>query len=163
LRSGEGAAASDTAGSWGTRATIAAPASTAPDWWGGIPSPDGGTLLRMSFWVSALGPVLDAIDAAARENDLSLVVRGSAGAGLLYVTLPAGASAEAVARLVALVRAVIPSGRGSTVVLAAPEAARPALANAGGPAGVIPGLALMRAVKDQFDPGHRMAPGRFPP
>jgi hypothetical protein len=21
---------------------------------------------------------------------------------------------------------------------------------------------LMRAVKDQFDPGHRMAPGRFP-
>ena len=27
--------------------------------------------------------------------------------------------------------------------------------------GPVPGLPLMRAVKDQFDPGHRMAPGRF--
>jgi glycolate oxidase FAD binding subunit len=27
--------------------------------------------------------------------------------------------------------------------------------------GPVPGLSLMRAVKDQFDPGHRMAPGRF--
>ncbi|HEY2579805.1 MAG TPA: hypothetical protein VGI74_26130 [Streptosporangiaceae bacterium] len=27
--------------------------------------------------------------------------------------------------------------------------------------GPIPGAALMRSVKDQFDPGHRMAPGRF--
>ena len=25
----------------------------------------------------------------------------------------------------------------------------------------VPSLPLMRAVKDQFDPGHRMAPGRF--
>jgi glycolate oxidase FAD binding subunit len=27
--------------------------------------------------------------------------------------------------------------------------------------GPVTGLPLMRAVKDQFDPGHRMAPGRF--
>jgi glycolate oxidase FAD binding subunit len=27
--------------------------------------------------------------------------------------------------------------------------------------GPVPGAALMRSVKDQFDPGHRMAPGRF--
>jgi glycolate oxidase FAD binding subunit len=27
--------------------------------------------------------------------------------------------------------------------------------------GPVPALTLMRAVKDQFDPGHRMAPGRF--
>jgi len=32
----------------------------------------------------------------------------------------------------------------------------------GGMNAAVPGLALMRAVKDQFDPGHRMAPGRFP-
>jgi glycolate oxidase FAD binding subunit len=25
----------------------------------------------------------------------------------------------------------------------------------------VPSLSLMQAVKDQFDPGHRMAPGRF--
>ena len=52
-------------------------------------------------------------------------------------------------------------------MLAAPQAVRGALAGAEGLtgteglAGVVPGLALMRAVKDQFDPGHRMAPGRF--
>jgi glycolate oxidase FAD binding subunit len=39
---------------------------------------------------------------------------------------------------------------------------REALASGGGMAGGVPALALMRAVKDQFDPGHRMAPGRFP-
>jgi glycolate oxidase FAD binding subunit len=27
--------------------------------------------------------------------------------------------------------------------------------------GPVPSLGLMRAVKDQFDPEHRMAPGRF--
>jgi glycolate oxidase FAD binding subunit len=27
--------------------------------------------------------------------------------------------------------------------------------------GTVPGAALMHAVKDQFDPGHRMFPGRL--
>jgi glycolate oxidase FAD binding subunit len=186
LRSGKGASASDCAGSQGMDAEIPAPASTAPDWWGGIPSPDGGaghTLLRVSFWVSALGQVLDAVDAAARETGLRPAVRGPAGAGVLYVTLPpgqpqapgdwpgesttAGRAGETAARFVGLVRASIPAGRGAAVVLTAPEAVRaalgnPALGGAGGLAGDVPGRALMRAVKDQFDPGHRMAPGRFP-
>jgi FAD/FMN-containing dehydrogenase len=39
---------------------------------------------------------------------------------------------------------------------------RAALAGHGGMAGPVPGLGLMRAVKNQFDPGHRMSPGRFP-
>ncbi len=47
-------------------------------------------------------------------------------------------------------------------MLAAPAALRDELAGRGGMTGAVPGLALMRAVKDQFDPGHRMAPGRFP-
>ena len=47
-------------------------------------------------------------------------------------------------------------------MLAAPADVRAALATRGGMAGNVPGLSLMRAVKDQFDPGHRMAPGRFP-
>ena len=41
-------------------------------------------------------------------------------------------------------------------------AVQEALSGYGGMAGAVPSLALMRAVKDQFDPGHRMAPGRFP-
>ena len=45
----------------------------------------------------------------------------------------------------------------SAVVVDAPAGARE-LMDVWGP---VPSLPLMRAVKDQFDPGHRMAPGRF--
>src|SRR5207237_455912 len=45
----------------------------------------------------------------------------------------------------------------SAVVVHAPPRARE-LMDLWGP---VPSLSLMRAVKDQFDPGHRMAPGRF--
>jgi glycolate oxidase FAD binding subunit len=45
----------------------------------------------------------------------------------------------------------------SAVVLHAPAQVRAAV-DLWGP---VPALGLMRAVKDQFDPGHRMAPGRF--
>ncbi|HUA42929.1 MAG TPA: FAD-binding oxidoreductase, partial [Streptosporangiaceae bacterium] len=51
----------------------------------------------------------------------------------------------------------LPPNRASAVVLHAPAAVRDAV-DVWGP---VPSLALMRAVKDQFDPGHRMAPGRF--
>ncbi|HYB49438.1 MAG TPA: hypothetical protein VED20_19120, partial [Streptosporangiaceae bacterium] len=47
--------------------------------------------------------------------------------------------------------------RGSVTVLAAPP---PVLAAAGA-YGAVPGASLMRAIKDQFDPGHRMFPGRM--
>jgi glycolate oxidase FAD binding subunit len=43
------------------------------------------------------------------------------------------------------------------VVLQAPAGVRDAV-DLWGP---VPGLGLMRAVKDRFDPEHRMAPGRF--
>jgi glycolate oxidase FAD binding subunit len=49
-----------------------------------------------------------------------------------------------------------PSG-GSAVVLRAPAGVR-AAADLWGP---VPALGLMRAIKDQFDPEHRLAPGRF--
>jgi len=49
------------------------------------------------------------------------------------------------------------SARGSAVVLHAPARVRDAV-DVWGP---VPSLGLMRAVKDQFDPGHTMAPGRF--
>ena len=59
-------------------------------------------------------------------------------------------------------RGALAGERGAVAVLAAPAAVRDELAGRGGMTGAVPGLALMRAVKDQFDPGHRMAPGRFP-
>ena len=45
----------------------------------------------------------------------------------------------------------------SAVVVHAPPGVRDLV----DPWGPVPSLPLMRAVKDQFDPGHRMAPGRF--
>ena len=137
---------------------------TAPPWWPGPPAlsaaPDE-TLVRVSFWVSALGQVLDAIDAAARETGIAPSIAGSAGAGVLYVSCPPGEPAACAAFTGAL-RGTLDHARGGVAVLAAPAEVRAALAGRGGMAGSVPSLSLMRAVKDQFDPGHRMSPGRFP-
>jgi glycolate oxidase FAD binding subunit len=162
----------------------------APAWWPGAPQAGPGeTLIRVSFWVSALARALDAIEAAAAKSGVSPVIEGSAGAGVLYVRVrpggPSGliaqtsasdaaesasgpergrdvARAGGVAEFVAAVRGAVAGERGAVAVLAAPAAAREELAGRGGMNGTVPGLALMRAVKDQFDPGRRLAPGRFP-
>ena len=136
-------------------------AADQPAWWPGAPRAGSGeTLIRVSFWVSALARVLDAIEAAAARADVSPVTEGSAGAGVLY--LRAAAPSVAVAEFVGTLRGAVAGERGAVAVLAAPPAVRDELAGRGGMTGAVPGLALMRAVKDQFDPGHRMAPGRFP-
>jgi glycolate oxidase FAD binding subunit len=182
--------------------------ASAPPWWPGPPETgDGTTLVQVSFWVSALARVLDAIDAAARGCGVSPGVAGSAGAGVLYLRLgsdgadsgsaapsaadPPGGMGGArgdggreppmreasppyggslggppprgdTARFVDALRSGLARERGGVVVLSASAAVREAFAGEGGMAGTVPALALMRAVKDQFDPGHRMAPGRFP-
>jgi glycolate oxidase FAD binding subunit len=143
-----------------------------PGWWPGAPQAGAGqTLVRVSFWVSALGRVLDAIDAAAATSGVSPAISGSAGAGVLYALVPgatdagvadAGVADAAAADFAGTLRAAIAGERCGVAVLAAPAAVRDGLAGHGGMNGTVPGLALMRAVKDQFDPGHRMAPGRFP-
>jgi glycolate oxidase FAD binding subunit len=146
-------------------ADLLGPAETSlepPPWWRGSPEAEGGTLIRVSCWVSALPAVLDAVDAAARDAGVSVVVAGPAGAGVLYLRIDPDVAAETAAGFVRALRAALSGERGGVVVLAAPGAVREALASCGGMAGAVPALALMRAVKDQFDPGHRMAPGRFP-
>jgi glycolate oxidase FAD binding subunit len=138
-------------------------AEAAPPWWPGPPAgADGETLVRVSFWVSALRRMLDTIDTAAGDARLSPAVAGSAGAGVLYLRFAADAPADRIAGFAGALRDSLDQGRGGVVVLAAPADVRVALAVSGGMAGHVPGLSLMRAVKDQFDPGHRMSPGRFP-
>ncbi|MGH3212209.1 MAG: FAD-binding protein, partial [Trebonia sp.] len=80
----------------------------------------------------------------------------------LYLRASAGERPGAVGEFIGSLRSVVAGERGSVVVLAAPAAVRAELSTRGGMNGTVPGLALMRAVKDQFDPGHRMSPGRFP-
>jgi glycolate oxidase FAD binding subunit len=142
-------------------------ADSAPAWWPGAPrARTGETLIRVSFWVAALARVLDAIEAAAARSGVSPAVEGSAGAGVLYVRFDTGSQdgsiAQTSAEFVAALREAVAGERGAVAVLAAPAPVRAELAARGGMNGTVPGLALMRAVKDQFDPGHRMSPGRFP-
>jgi glycolate oxidase FAD binding subunit len=134
----------------------------APPWWRGAPDAEDGTLIRVSCWVSALPTVLDAVDAAARDAGVSPTMAGSAGAGVLYLQVGPDVPAETSAGFVRALRATLARERGGVVVLATSAAVRESLAGYGGMAGAVPSLALMRAVKDQFDPGHQMAPGRFP-
>jgi glycolate oxidase FAD binding subunit len=126
-----------------------------PAWWGQLPAGGGSTVVRVSFWVSRLAEVLQAIMEAGDRPAIS----GSAGAGLLHTWLDPAVSHDAAARFVTALRERLEGSppRGSVAVLAAPE---PVL-SAVGIYGQVPGLELMRAVKDQFDPGHRMCPGRF--
>jgi glycolate oxidase FAD binding subunit len=101
--------------------------------------------------------VLDALASAGADAELRPVVSGPAGAGALYACLDPGTEDEQAARFVTALRSRLSGPRGNVVVLAAPPGvleAVPGYAN-------VPGAALMRAVKDQFDPGHRMFPGRY--
>jgi glycolate oxidase FAD binding subunit len=137
----------------------AAVAETAPARWGALP--DSVTVVRVSFWVSSLGPVLDAVAAAGAAAGVRPAVSGPAGAGALYACLDPGTSDADAARFVTLLRERVAGAlgsagpRGGVAVLTAPAAVFAAAAD-----WTIPGQDLMRAVRDQFDPDHRMFPGR---
>jgi len=146
-------------------ADLLGPAETSleqPPWWAVAPDAAGGTLIRVSCWVSALPKVLDAVEVAAADEGVSPAIAGPAGAGVLYLRVDPEVAANRSAGFVRALRAARSGERGGVVALTAPAAVREALAGYGGMAGTVPSLALMRAVKDQFDPGDRMAPGRFP-
>jgi len=133
-------------------------AETAPARWGHLPWP--ATVVRVSFWVSSVQSVLDALAEAGAGAGVRAAVSGPAGAGALYACLDPGTSDEDAIGFVAALRDLLrgPLGaRCAVTVLAAPP---PVLAACGDYA-QIPGFGLMRAVKDQFDPDHRMFPGRF--
>jgi len=124
------------------------------------------TLLRVAFWAGKLADVLSVIRAAADSAGLDPSVAGSAGAGVLEVVVGGEAAADTVAGFVAALRAslgalsagsVLPA-TASAVVVHAPPAVREAV-DMWGP---VQSLELMRAVKNQFDPELRMAPGRLP-
>jgi glycolate oxidase FAD binding subunit len=122
-----------------------------PDWWARQPWPDGGTGLKLTAPLSRIPALLASAGSAAGD----VAVRGSAGTGVLYAGLSAdpATTAGAVERL----RAAAIRAGGHAVVLTAPPEVR-AITDMWGP---VAGLALMRRVKDQFDPDHRFAPGRF--
>ncbi|MCZ2815803.1 FAD-binding oxidoreductase [Modestobacter sp. VKM Ac-2984] len=134
-------------------------AEAAPPGWGVLPWTDepGSTGLKLTCALSGLAPVLTAARRAAEDAGVALTVRGSGGAGVLYASLGADASVEAVADVVARTRAVCTEHGGALVVVDGPPAVKSAV-DVWGP---VPAIDLMRRVKEQFDPERRLAPGRF--
>ncbi|MDO9380003.1 MAG: FAD-binding oxidoreductase [Nocardioidaceae bacterium] len=112
---------------------------------------DRSTALKLAFCLSGLADVLAAASAAGAS------VRGSAGSGVLYAALPASKALDATSSAVTTLREACLRHGGSAVVVDAAAAVKQAV-DMWGP---VPALDLMRRVKDQFDPDHRLAPGRF--
>ncbi|MEV4642087.1 FAD-binding protein [Actinoplanes sp. NPDC049548] len=115
-----------------------------PPWWGTYPWPPDGVGMKLTARLSRVPDLLD--------TPPGTTVRGSAGTGVLYAHVT-GDVGGAVERL----RATAVRAGGHAVVLTAPGEVRRAV-DMWGP---VPGLELMRRVKDRFDPQHRFAPGRF--
>ncbi|SDQ42393.1 FAD-binding oxidoreductase [Quadrisphaera sp. DSM 44207] len=128
-----------------------------PQGWGRYPWAVGGTGLKLTSALSGLAAVLSAVQACAEGAGVRPAVRGSAGAGVLHAGLPPGTAPAAAAEVVARLRAACAEHGGACVVLEAPPEVEDAV-DAWGP---VPGLDLMRRVKEQFDPERRLAPGRF--
>ena len=86
-------------------------AETAPLRWGVLP--DSAIVVRVSFWVSALGPVLDALAAAGAAAGIRPAVSGPAGAGALYACLDPGTSDTDAVRFVTALRERVAASPGS--------------------------------------------------
>ncbi|MDL4771416.1 FAD-binding oxidoreductase [Actinomadura xylanilytica] len=119
-----------------------------PEGWGLYP--DGTTLLDVTAPPTSLTHLLTEIGADALTATWSAIGRG-------YVGLPAETAPDKAAAIIAGLREGLARHRGSAVVCYAPADVRAAI-DFWGP---VPAAKLMRQVKDQFDPGHRLSPGRF--
>ena len=128
-----------------------------PDWWGTLPAgSDRSVLVKATTELTGTGRLLDGVDRAAAAAGITAAVRGSGGVGVVHAALP-GTDPAAVAAFVKALRDAAPAWRGSVVVLAAPPPVRSEV-DSWGP---VPGLDLMRRVKERFDPDALLAPDRF--
>jgi glycolate oxidase FAD binding subunit len=120
-------------------------------WELGATGDERATALKLTFVLSGLADVLTA------AAEAGAVVRGSAGTGVVYAALPPGTGAETVRTSLDPLRRICAQHGGTVVVVDAPSAVKAGV----DVWGAVPALDLMRRVKDQFDPDHRLAPGRF--
>ncbi|MBA2442956.1 MAG: FAD-binding oxidoreductase [Rubrobacter sp.] len=116
-------------------------------------------VLKVSAYPAALSEVLDLVLGAAQRGGLWPRITGHAGSGVLFAGLSGGAE-EALVGAVEEVRGAVLRGYpgGSVVVHEAPLAVKQRV-EAWGPAG--DKGPLIRRVKERFDPGGTMNPGRF--
>jgi glycolate oxidase FAD binding subunit len=120
-----------------------------PSWWGALPGP---ATIRLTTPIDGVARVVT----AAQEAAIEVSARGSAG-GILHVGFADDRAAGDVARLLAACRRACAVEGGFATLLRAPVE----VASTVDVWGPVPGLDLMRHVKDTFDPGRRLSPGRF--
>lgn len=129
----------------------------APDWWGREPFAPGDVELRVTHEIGAVERLLAGVEAAEGASGLPVHLRGSVAVGSVLAGTGGDADPAAVQRLVAVLREHAPRFGGSVVVRDAPRPVKDAV-DVWGP---VQALELMRSVKHRFDPGSRLAPGRF--
>jgi len=123
---------------------------------------EAGVTLKASLLPSQVGEAFARGEAIASRHGLRAAVVSEAGTGVVRYRLrdeaggqePDRRMAEAALEL----REMAGGARGSLLVLDAPSAIKAAV-DVWGPVGQV--LALMRALKDQFDPTRTLNPGRF--
>lgn len=135
----------------GSSETAEPPAAGATYPWSTEAGAERDVALKLTHRIGGLREVLVAADQVGAS------VRGSAGAGALYAALPHATTPERAATALDTLRAACTAVGGSAVVLDAPGPVKQAL-DVWGP---VPAIDLMRRVKQEFDPGSRLAPGRF--
>ena len=118
---------------------------------------DEEVALKITAPPAELTGVLDSALGAAERRGVSPRITGHAGTGVTYVALSDG-DEEALVQVVEELREIWVRRGGSVVVRKAPLGVKQRL-DAWGPAGDY--LGLLRRVKDKFDPGGNLNPGRF--
>lgn len=113
--------------------------------------------IQISAPPAELTGVLDSVLGATERRGVSPRITGHAGTGTTYVAL-SGGDEEARVQVVEELREIWVRRGGSVVVRKAPPSTKSRL-EAWGPAGDY--LGLLRRVKDKFDPGGNLNPGRF--
>ena len=103
-----------------------------------------------------LASVLDSILDAAKRKDVTVSITGHAATGVTYAGL--SGDEDAIVEVVEEVRGIRVRGGGGLVVHSAPVSFKNKV-DVWGPAGDY--LGLTRRVKEKFDPGYTMNPGRF--
>lgn len=129
-------------------------APSPPPWWSRLPGP---VTFKLTSVLSGVPKLVAAASSLAGESGLPAQIGGSAGAGVLYLGVPDQAAHEQLGPLLAGLREAARACGGHATVLRAPPRLKASL-DVWGP---VPGLELMRRLKAEFDPGRRLAPGRF--
>ncbi|MGH4018442.1 MAG: FAD-binding oxidoreductase [Pseudonocardiaceae bacterium] len=126
----------------GTTATVI---EQPPDWWGRPPYPPQGPAATVTCEPTGLVDLLATAPGA---------LRGSAGVGVLVAGLTDG---DRLATELSALRQIAARHGGGAVLRCASLHRKTGL-DVWGP---VPALELMRRLKNQFDPEHRLSPGRF--